>query len=288
MTGNSGLVVIAITLVIALSAGLLTWFVMDMGTVTMARYRAHFTERTRFQVQEFFLFIDARKLFAANLAIMALGAVLTWIATGSIFLAIPVFFALALTPRLLYAWMRTRRMRQFEEQLPDALMMISGGMRAGVGLSSAMAQLVAEAPAPLGQEFSLMLREQRLGVTLEQSLNNLARRMPTQTTTLVVSAMRIATETGGGLAETLERTAGTIRSRLQMEGKIGALTAQGKLQAWVVGLLPVVLMLVLNKMEPVAMGMLWHSRVGWATLVVLGTLEFMGVYVIRKIIAIDV
>jgi len=288
MTGNSGLVVIAITLVIALSAGLLTWFVMDMGTVTMARYRAHFTERTRFQVQEFFLFIDAGKLFAANLAIMALGAVLTWIATGSIFLAIPVFFALALMPRLLYAWMRTRRMRQFEEQLPDALMMISGGMRAGVGLSSAMAQLVAEAPAPLGQEFSLMLREQRLGVTLEQSLNNLARRMPTQTTTLVVSAMRIATETGGGLAETLERTAGTIRSRLQMEGKIGALTAQGKLQAWVVGLLPVVLMLVLNKMEPVAMGMLWHSRVGWATLVVLGTLEFMGVYVIRKIIAIDV
>lgn len=288
MTGNSGLVVIAITLVIALSAGLLTWFVMDMGTVTMARYRAHFTERTRFQVQEFFLFIDARKLFAANLTIMALGAVLTWIATGSIFLAIPVFFGLALTPRLLYAWMRTRRMRQFEEQLPDALMMISGGMRAGVGLSSAMAQLVAEAPAPLGQEFSLMLREQRLGVTLEQSLNNLARRMPTQTTTLVVSAMRIATETGGGLAETLERTAGTIRSRLQMEGKIGALTAQGKLQAWVVGLLPVVLMLVLNKMEPVAMGMLWHSRVGWATLVVLGTLEFMGVYVIRKIIAIDV
>jgi tight adherence protein B len=133
-----------------------------------------------------------------------------------------------------------------------------------------------------------MLREQRLGVTLEQSLSNLNRRVPTPTTTLVVSAMRIANETGGGLAETLERTANTIRSRLQMEGKIQALTAQGKLQAWVVGLLPIVLMLVLNKMEPDAMAMLWSTRMGWATLVGIAFFEFMGVYVIRKIIAIDV
>jgi len=112
--------------------------------------------------------------------------------------------------------------------------------------------------------------------------------MPTQTTILVVSAMRIAAETGGGLAETLERTAGTIRSRLQMEGKIRALTAQGKLQAWVVGLLPVALAVVLGKMEPAAMDMLWHTRVGWVVLAVMAVLEAMGIYVIRKIIAIDV
>ena len=279
---------IVISLVVALSAALLAWFVIDAGTVTMARYRANFTSRTKFQVQEFFLFVDPKKLYVANLAVMALGGVLMWSVTGSALLAIPLFFALALAPRFLYAWMRKRRLRRFEEQLPDALMMLSGGLRAGVGLGPAIGQLVAEAPAPLGQEFALILREQRLGVTLEQSLNNLGRRVPTQTTTLVVSAIRIATETGGGLAETLERTAHTIRSRLQMEGKIAALTAQGKLQAWVVGALPLVLMLILNKMEPEAMSHLWHDRVGWATLVVIAFLEFMGVYVIRKIVAIDV
>ncbi|SDX79852.1 tight adherence protein B [Collimonas sp. OK242] len=284
---NSNMLTI-ITVVVALSAGLLGWFIIDMGTVTMNRYRANFTERTKFQAQEFFLFIDPTKLFVANLAVMALGGLLVWIITGTAVIALPVFFALALLPRTLYAWMRKRRLRKFEEQLPDALMMLSGGMRAGVGLTSAIQQLVTEAQAPLGQEFSLMIREQRLGVTLEQSLSNLARRMPTQTTTLVVSAMRIANETGGGLAETLERTANTIRSRLQMEGKIGALTAQGKLQAWVVGLLPMVLMAILNKMEPEAMSLLWHSRTGWATLGVIAFFEFMGVFVIRKIIAIDV
>ena len=211
-----------------------------------SRYRSDFTERTRFQAQEFFLFVDPRQLFAVNIAVMLLGAVLAWVATGSLVVAIPVFFALALLPRLLYAGMRSRRRQKFEQQLPDALMMLSGGLRAGVGLNAAMQQLVSEAHPPLAQEFMLMLREQRLGVTLEQSLNNLARRMPTQTTVLVVSAMRIASDTGGGLAETLERTAHTIRSRLQMEGKIAALTAQGKLQAWVVSLLPMLLMLVLD------------------------------------------
>lgn len=279
---------LTLTIVIAVSAALLAWFAIDVGTNTLARYRASFTERTSFQAREFFLFIDPRKLFIANLAIMALGGVALWVVTGSAVVAIPTFFALALLPRLLYAWMRKRRLRQFEEQLPDALMMLSGGMRAGVGLNSAIAQLVREAQPPLSQEFALMLREQRLGVTLEQSLNNLNRRVPTQTTTLVVSAMRIATETGGGLAETLERTSHTIRSRLQMEGKIGALTAQGKLQAWVVGLLPLVLMLILNKMEPEAMSLLWNTRLGWGVLVVIAFLEFMGVYVIRKIVAIDV
>jgi tight adherence protein B len=275
-------------LAVAVAAALLAWFVAEIGSGALSRYRANFTERTRFQAQEFFLFIDPRHLFIVNVAVMLLGAMLAWIATGSLVIAIPVFFGLALLPRLLYAGMRRRRMRKFEQQLPDVLMMLSGGLRAGVGLNAAMQQLVAEAYAPLVQEFTLMLREQRLGVTLEQSLNNLARRMPTQTTVLVVSAMRIAGDTGGGLAETLERTAHTIRSRLQMEGKIAALTAQGKLQAWVVSLLPVLLMLVLDRMEPEAMHYLWHTRLGWATLAGIAVLESLGVYVIRRIIAIDV
>jgi tight adherence protein B len=285
---SPGATLIVVSGIAALAAALLAWFIVEAGTTGLARYRANFTERTKFQVQEFFLFIDPRSLFAANLGVMALGGILVWIVTGSLLVAVPAIVALAMLPRMLYAWMRKKRLRAFEEQLPDALMMLSGGLRAGVGLSSAIQQLVAEAMPPISQEFTLLLREQRLGVTLEQSLTNLNRRVPTQTTTLVVSAMRIATETGGGLAETLERTSHTIRSRLQMEGKIGALTAQGKLQAWVVGMLPMLLMLVLNKMEPDAMNLLWHTRIGWATLVVIGLFEVLGIYVIRRIVAIDV
>jgi len=273
---------------VALSCALLAWFAVDLCTVTMARYRAQFTEKAKFQAQEFFLFVDPKTLFAANVAVMALGASLTWLITGSVLLAVPMFFALALLPRFIYAWMRKRRLRQFELQLPDALMMLSGALRAGASMASAIQLMAQEAQNPLAQEFSLVLREQRLGVSMEQCLNNLSRRVPTQTTVLLMSAMRIAGETGGGLAETLERTSHTIRSHLQMEGKIEALTAQGKMQAWVVGSLPILLMLVLNQMEPDSMAMLWHSRIGWATLVVIAFLEVMGIYLIRRITAIDI
>ena len=279
---------LAVLMAVALAATLLAWFMLRAGAAAMTRYREHFTERTRFQAQEFFLFIDPRHLFVANLGVMLAGALAAWLVTGSLAFALPTLLLLALLPRLLYAALRRRRLRRFEEQLPDALMMLCGGLRAGVGMSAALQQLVAEAEAPLAQEFALVLREGRLGVTLEQSLSNLARRMPTQTTVLVVSAMRIAGETGGGLAETLERTAQTIRSRLQMEGKIRALTAQGKLQAWVVALLPLLLMLILDRMEPEAMSYLWHSRIGWAALVAIGLLETFGVLLIRRIVAIDV
>lgn len=280
--------IVLIMLIVALAAGLVAWIAVEYGMSGVARYRASFTERARFQVQEFFLFIDPRTLFAANIGAMCVGALCIWVVTGSLVVALPVFFGLGLMPRLLYARLRRQRLRKFDEQLPDALMMLSGAIRAGAGLSTALGQLVLEAPAPLGQEFSLLLREQRLGLTMEQSLNGLSRRVPTQTATLVVSAMRIASETGGGLAETLERTAHTIRSRLQMEAKIAALTAQGKLQAWVVGLLPVGLALVLSQMEPAAMALLWTTTVGWLTMLVLAVLELMGVLVIRKIVAIDV
>ncbi len=281
-------VIIVISCIVALSVALLAWFVVDAGTVTLANYRKRFTEQARFQVQEFFLFIDPRKLFAANLALIVLGGVLAWGLSGSALLALPAMLGLSLLPRGLYRWMRRRRLRTFEEQLPDALMTLCGGLRAGVGLNMALQQLVHESQPPLAQEFALLLREQRLGVGLEQSLSNLGRRVPTPTTVLLVCAMRIAGQTGGGLAETLERTAQTIRARLQMEGKIYALTAQGKLQAWVVGLLPLSLMAILTKMEPQAMAHLWHTPMGWATLAVIVFLEVMGVYLILKIVAIDV
>lgn len=277
-----------VSIVVAIAVSLLAWFAVDMGSNGMQRYRAAFTRNASFQLSDMFLFVDPGMLFIGNIGAMLAGGIAAWIFTGSLIFTLPVCAALALMPRFLYRLMRMRRIKRFEEQLPDALMMLGGGLRAGVSISSAIQQLVAESGPPLSQEFALMLREQRLGVTLEESLNNLSRRVPTQTVTLVVSAMRIANETGGGLAETLERTSVSVRSTFQVEGKIDALTAQGKLQAWVVGMLPLLLMAVLNRMEPEAMDQLWHTQIGWATLFVIGFLEFMGIWLIRKIVAIDV
>jgi tight adherence protein B len=277
-----------VSLTVGLGIALLVWLVFDLGVAAWHRYRARFDAQATVQAQSFFLSWDTRQLFAANLALMLGGSLLSGLWSGSIWIACATAGGLAYAPQWAYGLLRQRRLRRFEEQLPDALLMLSAGIRAGAGLSAAIGQTAQEAQAPLSQEFQLMLREQRLGVSIDQSLAHLNQRIPTPSTTLVVSAMRIAQETGGGLAETLERAAHTLRTRLQMEGKIGALTAQGKLQAWVVGLLPVLLLAVLDQMEPQAMALLWHTPVGWAVLGAIAFLEGMGIYLIRRIVAIDV
>src|SRR3546814_2965235 len=127
-----------------------------------------------------------------------------------------------------------------------------------------------------------------MGVAFDDSRSGLYRRVPTEGAGLVVSSLKIAVQSGGNLAETLERIAATLRSRLHLLGRIRALTSQGQLQAWIMACLPFLLALALDWLDPQSMSMLWHSPVGWAVLGVIGILECAGVMFIRRIISIDV
>ena len=282
------MIVIVFSAAVAIAVALLVWAATDLGSQQLAAYRARFTRDTHFNLRELFLFADPRRLYALNLALMLLAAFGVFLLTHSLVLAAVVALLLTLAPRLIFRWLRRRRIDKIEQQLPDALLMIAGAAKAGLSLVSAVRQVSAELAPPLSQEFQLMQHEQRLGVTINEALENLTHRVPVQSVNLMVSAMRIASETGGGLAETLERTAATLRSQHAMELKIRALTAQGKLQAWVVGLLPIFLLWVLSKMEPDAMALLWTTRIGWGVLVAVLIMEFFGVWIIRRIVAIDV
>lgn len=288
MNGVSTGAVSAASVAVAVAITLLVWSLFDIGSNGLARYRQLFTERTNLGLRELFLFIDPTRLYLVNLALMLLAAPLAWILSGSLLPALGIAAVSGLGPRQLLRWLRRRRLDKMEQQLPDALLMLAGGIKAGVSLTQAISQLALESRPPMSQEFDLLLREQRLGVSLDEALSNLNTRLPLQSVTLAVAAMRIASETGGQLAETLERASQTLRNKLAMEGKIRALTSQGKLQAWVVGALPLFLMFVLDKMEPVAMGLLFSTPLGWGTLVAVAILEIFGVIIIRKIVDIDV
>ena len=282
------MIVIGFSLAVAAAVALLVWSLTDLGSKLLAAYRARFTRETHHSLRDLFLFADPARLYALNLALMLLAAMAVWLTTDSLVLALAMALLLAFAPRLAFGHLRRRRIERIEQQLPDALLMIAGGAKAGLSLASAVRQVSAELAPPLAQEFRLMQHEQRLGVSLDDALENLAHRVPVQPVKLMVSAMRIAAETGGGLAETLERTAATLRAQHAMELKIRALTAQGKLQAWVVGLLPVFLLWVLSHMEPEAMALLWTTQIGWGVLAAVAIMECFGVMLIRKIVAIDV
>jgi tight adherence protein B len=276
------------TLLVAACTALLVGALADAGARGLARYRAVYTERARVRLLELFLFLEPQRLFVLNVTAIALAAALAGLAAASWLAALLAAVACGVLPRAALRWMRRHRLAVLEAQLPDALLIVAGGLRAGASLTQGLQHLAAEARPPLAQEFDLLLREQRLGVSLDDALAHLQLRVPLHSMTLAASAMRIAADTGGQLAETLERAAHTLRSQLAMEGKIRALTAQGKLQAAVVGALPLVLVVILQRMEPQAMGLLFTTPVGWATLTVVAVLEVCGVLVIRRIVDIDV
>jgi tight adherence protein B len=166
--------------------------------------------------------------------------------------------------------------------------MMSGSLRAGASLQMSLDMVVKEAPAPLSQEFSILLREQRLGLALEDSLRAMAERLRIEEVDLFVSALTIAKEVGGNLSEILDRLASTLRAKAAMEGKIRALTSQGKLQGLIVGTLPLFLAWVLYLMDPDAMLPLFTTLYGWAVMAGVFMMLALGGFFIRKIVSIDV
>lgn len=273
---------------VAVAVAILAWFVQGWVRAGLVRYREVFTQAAKVQLGDFFLFIDPMQLWVANLALCVLAGGLAAVLTGSVVLVAAVVGVCVLLPRRWVAYLRRQRLQRFDAQLPDMMLALASGLRAGAGTNSALRQIVAEAPTPLAQEFGLLLREQRLGVTLDAALANLAARMPSEATALAVSALRIAADTGGNLAEALERIAVMVRARLHMEGRVDALTAQGRMQAWVVGCLPVLLALVLHRLEPQAMAKLWETPAGWVTVATVVLMEATGLWLIRRIVRIDV
>lgn len=276
---------------VALSAAavmLLVSFSIEVGVKALARHREQATERVRLSMLELFLFLDPQLLWVSA-AIFCVAVVLaTLMATHSPVVALLSGAGAAALPAVVIRLLRRRRRRMLQEQFPDALLMLSGALRAGSSLSTAMHQIGPELPAPVSQEIGLVLREQRLGVSLDAALEGFSLRVSVPSVSLAVAAMRIAHDSGGGLAEALERAAATLRSQLAIESKIRALTSQGKLQALIVGALPVLLAVILLRMEPAEMSLLFVTRAGMAALAVIVILEALGVYVIRRIVMIDV
>lgn len=275
-------------LLTGLSVAALVWGVQAWVGPALRRYRQVYTQETGIKLSELFLFIDPAQLWLASLVCAALGSVLVWAIAGSWLAGLLAGGLATRLPGILVESLRRRRLLRFERQLPAALMSLAGGLSAGASLAVALRHIVEQSEAPLSQEFGLMQREQRLGVPFAIALDHLHERVPSEATVLVTAALRVAAQTGGNLAEALERIADTLRDRLLLQGKIRALTAQGRMQAWIVGALPVLLALVLNRLEPEAMAVLWSTPMGWTVLAIVLLLETTGVMMIRRIVNIDI
>jgi len=265
------------------------WFTfLKKVTAAMENYKETFTATASSNMSDMFMSFDANQMFMVNLVAIIVLPTLTWLVTYDIPATLGMLALIILLPSLFYRSMRKQRLRRFEQQLPDGLVMISGAMRAGASLNIALESLVKEQPAPLSQEFELFLKEQRLGVEFEESLKKMEQRIPLPDFSMLVTALLINREVGGNLAETMETLGETLRRKGMMEGKIESLTSQGKLQGIVMSGLPILLGVLLNFIEPEAMSKLWTTTVGYLVLVVIIIMEMLGYFMISKITSIDV
>ena len=281
------------TLGLILAAALLTaflaiWLALQAIRTVLKRQQSELETSSKTTLADMFIFIDPTKLFYYNVGALIVLPTLVWLFTNN-----PVFVTFAavatlVLPKYYIKSLSAKRLKRFEEQLPDALLMVSGAMRAGASLNVALESMIKEQKPPLSQEFELMLREQRLGVDFDAALVNMEKRNPIQDFSLVVSGLRISREVGGNLAEILESLAHTLREKATMEGKIRSLTAQGKMQGLIMSCLPLLMMAALNWIEPKAMGTMFTTLFGWATLTVILVMITIGYLFIRKITTIDV
>lgn len=274
--------------VVMIAAFMAIWIALHGVRTLLARQRSELETSSRTTLADMFIFIDATKLFYYNIAALIVLPTLVWLFTNNPVFITGTAIATLVLPKYYIKNMSERRLKRFEEQLPDALLMVSGAMRAGASLNVALESMIKEQKPPLSQEFELMLREQRLGLDFDAAMVNMEKRNPVQDFSLVVAALRISREVGGNLAEILESLANTLREKATMEGKIRSLTAQGKMQGVIMSCLPLLMMAALNWIEPKAMGTMFTTLFGWITLSVIIVMITIGYLFIRKITTIDV
>ena len=212
---------------------------------------------------------------------------------GFLFLHMPLLacaaFAVgALIPYVLLRTRRARRLKAFNTALPDAIDLMARSLRAGHSMNSSIELIAEQSPEPLASEFIQVYQQQRLGLQFRDALLQMGTRIPSRDLQFLITAILVQKETGGDLTEILDRTAHVIRDRIRIEGEVRTHTAQGRLTGWILGLLPIILLVMINIASPGDSSVLFHDPTGQKLLYAGGILILLGGLIIRKIVDVKV
>lgn len=191
-------------------------------------------------------------------------------------------------PRIIITNLWERRCSRLVDQMVDGMTIMSNGIKAGQSLTQSMERVVENMSGPLPQEFGLILNKVRLGMSVEEALNEFGDRIPRQDVQMFVTAVVILKETGGNMAETFQTITSTVRERQKVEKKIEAMTAQGNMQAIIVTMVPLLLLGMFLLLDPNYVMPLFTKPLGWLCLAFVVSLQITGLVVMRKIVTIKV
>lgn len=213
---------------------------------------------------------------------------------GAIFLGLPLLMLVivgivaAAVPLIFLLNAKNKRMTVIENQLPDALDLMGRAMRAGHAFPSALRMVGNEMPEPIASEFRLVFEEINYGISTQEALVNLGKRVPSTDLSYFVIAVLIQHETGGNLSELLGNISSIIRERLKLMGTIRVLSAEGKLSAWILTLLPFALAIMLQIVNPGFLDVLWTDPMGIKMTIGALSMMALGIFAMSRIIKIRV
>lgn len=202
----------------------------------------------------------------------------------SLLAAVVGFFA----PRWYVSYLQGKRLKAFNSQLGDILNMMVNALRAGYSVLQSMEALAKEMDPPASEEFDRVVKEVQLGLGMEQALDNLLRRVPSDDLDMTATAFKVQQDVGGNLAEVLDTISFTIRERVRIKGEIKALTAQARYSGYLISLLPAVAAILVYMINPGFMGPMFQHPCGWIMLGVAGAGIITGFFITRKIANIEV
>ncbi len=232
--------------------------------------------------------LKVEEFIIIRLATFALTIVIAFLFGVHVTFAILIGFIGWILPLLYLNKKRDARISAFAEQLPQSLEMMANAMKSGFSFMQAMKLVSKELPDPISGEFQQTINEINLGISTEAAFENLLKRIPDKDLEIVVTAVLIQRSTGGNLAQILETIHETISERVKMKDELKALTSQGRMSALIITLLPVILGILLNVMNPDYFTPMFSHPLGWVLLGG-GTLSgIMGWIFIKKVVTIEV
>ena len=235
-------------------------------------------------------YIKMKPIEFIEISIMAglfLGMLL-WLATTNFLLALIGFLLGYRIPEILVETTRKKRAKQLNDQLPQALSLISNGLRAGFSFPQAMAVVGREMDAPIAEEFSKVLRDNSYGKNMDEALLDLSKRTADEDLDIFITTLLIHLQVGGDLSEILDTISETIRERVKLKGDIRTMTAQSQMSAVVIGLLPVAIAAVMFVLNPSYIGSLFTDPLGLMMVGVAGAMILFGAFILTRIVKVKI
>ncbi len=224
------------------------------------------------------------EFLAFTVVIVGFVALAVLVLTGSLLMLLFALVMLLPVPYIFIRWAKHKRLAALNNQIGDALIIISNSLRSGFSIMQAIDLVRKEMPDPIAKEFARTFQEINLGMPTEQALVNMAERTGSDDMDMVVTAVLIQRQVGGNLAEVLDNIAHTIRERIRIKGEIKALTAQGRISGLIVGLLPLAMAVILFAINPGYISLLFTTRPGLMMLFFALVVQSAGFFFIRRIV----